>query len=320
MKKYIITGGSGFVGINTLLELIEDDTYNNNRYVVIDKDTTKLKEVLEVLDINAENITVIEEDLTNFTTEDYSEIFEDHCTVVHLASTVGVDKVIDYPESMIQDIKLNLTLVEALNETDLNINFVFASTSEIYGTTKVKQEDSKLTMNSPENNPRGTYASQKLTCENLYLNCTKSNVNVKVIRLFSAVGRYQEDTFVVPKFIKLAQNNQTIIVNGDGSQSRNFTDVRLFSSILLSDNFWTSDQSIFNMGSIRNHYSIHQLAHMIIDKLGSSSEVEYADGPIGEQLRIPQLRRLSSLSDTPLKYIDTSLNELIELITSTPTK
>lgn len=309
-KHYIITGAGGFVGINTVLELMNTEV----TFHLFDTTLTNLENILKNKETNSK-FHFYTEDLSEKTTASWLTLLNSisgDIKFIHLASTVGVDKVIKFPETMISDTLLNINLIKALNLTTAKIDFVFASTSEIYGESKMKSESGKMILHTPENNPRGVYASQKLTAENLYINCsTNPNINVKVLRLFSLIGRYQNPNFVIPKFIQLANNNQNISVNGNGSQSRNFTDVRVLADLFQKEDFWRNNNIIFNIGSIRNCLTIHQVAHIINKKIGNKSMIIYTDGPVGEQLRIPQIERISKMD---LKYIDNSFNNILDWI------
>jgi UDP-glucose 4-epimerase len=108
---------------------------------------------------------------------------------------------------------------------------------------------------------------------------------------------------VLPRFIQKAKANEPITIFGDGTQQRCFSYVEDIVSALIQliDNEAAVGQ-VINLGST-DEISIKELAELIIEKTGSSSELTYVDpttiyGKRFEdmQRRIPDLTKIKGLT------------------------
>lgn len=225
--------------------------------------------------------------------------------IYHLASTVGVKRVLDDPAACIEN---NLDSLRAM--LDLGIPGLFTSTSEVYGKTEWSlNEDSAITFSSKA---RWSYAASKLVGEWL---CKKAGWSC--VRLFNVIGPRQSSEYgaVLPKFCAQALWTKPLTVYGDGKQIRTFIDVRDCVEIL--DKLRDKNFDVVNVGG--DHiYSIQELAELVADLWHAPIRyVPYAEAyPEGFeecQSRVPNLGKLNALvperSSTPFMKTITDLCE-----------
>ncbi len=96
-----------------------------------------------------------------------------------------------------------------------------------------------------------------------------------VTRFFNTIGPRQTGRYgmVVPRFIEQAQDNKPITVYGDGNQRRSFTWVGdVIEAIIQLMSKPSAMGEVFNIGH-RSEISILDLARMIREMLGSTSEI-----------------------------------------------
>lgn len=209
--------------------------------------------------------------------------------VFHLASTVGVSRVLENPSECIGN---NIQSLRAV--LSLGIPGLFTSTSEVYGkNVNPLSEDSDLIFSSKA---RWSYSASKLIGEWLALGC-----DWKVVRLFNVIGPRQSNEYgaVVPRFVRQALSGEEITVYGTGSQIRSFIDVKDCVDILVS--LMHKKFDIVNVGSDRNIVSINSLAEIVANVLDTKliKNIPYNHAYRGEfeecQVRIPNLTKLRSL-------------------------
>jgi len=152
---------------------------------------------------------------------------------------------------------------------------------------------------------RWAYACSKALDEFLALAYyEEKKLPVIIARLFNTVGPRQTGQYgmVIPNFVQKSLINKPITVYGDGFQSRSFTYIADVVDVLIK--LMAEPQAvgqIFNVGN-EEEVTIKDLAQMIKNMAGSSSEIEYisyekAYGPGYEdmQRRCPDITRLKGL-------------------------
>jgi len=141
MKKILLTGAAGFIGSNTASALLQRGDVvvgvdNLNDYYDPARKHANLEEVRATAP-DAENFIFHKADIRD--DEVMEGLFAEHAfdAVVHLAAMAGVRASIEDPRLYL-DVNLGgtLTLLEASRKNGLP-PFVFASTSSVYGRTKV---------------------------------------------------------------------------------------------------------------------------------------------------------------------------------------
>lgn len=211
MKKLLITGGCGFVGINLIDFLLEKTDWS---FTVLDNLSSGKKEYLKAFDSSR----------IDFIKGDICEINDvilavDNCDyVVNLAAQAGVIPSIDDP---IFDANINIIgLLNVLNASKKHgiKRFVHASSAAPLGDQNPPINENKV----PK--PLSPYGASKLAGEG-YLSAFAGSYNLKTIGLrFSNVyGPYSyQKGSVIAMFIKQMIKNERVTIFGDGNQTRDF--------------------------------------------------------------------------------------------------
>ena len=121
-------------------------------------------------------------------------------------------------------------------------------------------------------------------------------VQVRIVRIFNTYGPRMrpDDGRAVSNFLVQAMRGEPITIFGDGSQSRSFTyvddEIRGFLALLDSDL-----NTPINIGN-DNEFTIAQLAELVIDVTGSSSELVHLALPVDDPTqRKPDLTKARTL-------------------------
>ena len=131
MKETIlVTGGAGFIGSHTVVELLEND-YN---VVIVDNFCNSKPEVLDkIKQITGKDFKFYEEDLLNL--DGISKIFEENKidAVIHFAGLKAVGESVEKPvEYYHNNITGSLILIEAMRKNNCK-KIVFSSSATVYG-------------------------------------------------------------------------------------------------------------------------------------------------------------------------------------------
>src|SRR3990167_1327500 len=205
-KSILLTGAAGFIGShlgNRLVDLGNKVKGLDNFYHASGQ---PLKFRCETGDVrNAE----------------YLPILAKNCDViVHLAAVINIDNSIEFPENVL-DINTTGTLRALEVARRLDIPFVFASSSEVYGPTKATSMDEGHPLDA-----QSPYAASKVFGDRLCLSYQKTyGMDVNVVRLFNTFGPYQmSDGYggVIAIFTRQALEGTPMTIHGDGSQERDY--------------------------------------------------------------------------------------------------
>ena len=219
-STWLVTGAAGFIGSNILEELLS----LNQKVIGIDNFSTGFKENLEdvkseVLREQWKNFHFIEDDICNL--KSTKNFFKDADFILHQAAFGSVPRSIKDPiSSTISNVNGFLNILNL--SKDNNTPLTYASSSSVYGDNPdLPKIENKI------GNPLSTYALTKLINE-LYSKVFSLNYDHSTIglRYFNVFGKRQnpngEYAAVIPKWISAMISNEEIIINGDGTTSRDF--------------------------------------------------------------------------------------------------
>lgn len=222
-KKVLVTGGAGFIGSHVAEYLLE----RGDDVVIVDELNSyydvRIKESnLQLLreKYGEKRVSIFVGDICD---EDFIEqVFETTRPewVCHMAARAGVRPSINDPFVYIHsNIKGTTRLLELSNKYGVK-NFVFASSSSVYG-------GSKSTYFSEEesvDNPVSPYAASKKACELLaYTYHHLYKLNITGLRFFTVYGPRGRPDMAPFKFIDRVSRGVEIQQFGDGSSSRDYT-------------------------------------------------------------------------------------------------
>lgn len=223
-KKVLVTGGAGFVGSNVAEHLLArgDDVVivdeMNDYYDVRIKESNL--QLLQDSYPEKGRVTIYRGDICD---DDFMEhIFDNERPkwVCHMAARAGVRPSIQDPFVYIHsNIKGTTHLMELSYKYAIE-NFVFASSSSVYGGS------TSTYFSELENvdNPVSPYAASKKACELLaYTYHHLYQLNVSALRFFTVYGPRGRPDMAPFKFIDRISRQLEIQQFGDGSSSRDYT-------------------------------------------------------------------------------------------------
>ena len=185
-KKILITGGTGYIGSHTTVELIEEgfeaiiiDNLYNSEAEVVDRihKITGVKPVLEVLDLCER------EKLDTFIGK-----HKDISAVIHFAALKAVGESVNKPLEYYRNNLLSLVnLLEVMKHYRIP-NLVFSSSCTVYG----QPEKLPVTEQAPLQPATSPYGNTKQVGESIIRDTTVSDKNIKAIslRYFNPIGAH----------------------------------------------------------------------------------------------------------------------------------
>ncbi len=286
--SFLVTGGAGFIGSHIAEYLLVNGA---GKVRVLDNMTNGFETNLNLLKpYNA--FEFIEGDIRNF--ETCRMACESIDYVSHQAALGSVPRSIKEPNNT-NDVNVGgfVNILKAAVENNVR-QFVYASSSAVYGDepTLPKKEDRVGNCLSP-------YAVSKKANE-LYAEVFATVYNIPVIglRYFNIFGRRQDPdgpyAAVIPLFIKAIVNNTSAFINGDGSQTRDFTFVENAVQVNIKGMLTTNDDAknkVYNV-AVGENYSINYLYNTIKKYLKSDIAA------INREPRVGDIR--NSLADISL--------------------
>ncbi len=279
MNAILVTGGAGFIG-SSLCEKLLQQNYNvinmdnfNNYYDPIIKRCN-----IENASCNS-NYTLIEGNILD--TELLDSIFKSFNIdkVIHLAAIAGVRNSIENPLEYVDvDIKGTVNLLQMCKKYKIS-KFVFASSSSVYGVNKIpfNEEDHLSLQLSP-------YAASKY-CGEMF--CKTYNllygIPIVCLRFFTVYGPRQRPDMAIHKFTKLIDEDNEILIYGNGDSSRDYTYIDdIVDGIIASMNL-DCDFEIFNLGSSESVKILYLIA--LIEKgINKKAKVKFINTQAGDAL------------------------------------
>lgn len=184
MKRILVTGGLGFIGSHTVVEL-----QNEGFEVVIIDNLSNSK--IEVLDKIAE-ITSFKPDFHHLDIRNKQEVhnFFNNNTIdgiIHFAAfkAVGesVENPLDYYENNIGSL---VYLLQEMRDRNID-NFIFSSSCTVYG----QADELPITENAPTKPAESPYGNTKQIGEEIIKEtCSAHNINAIALRYFNPIGAH----------------------------------------------------------------------------------------------------------------------------------
>src|SRR5687768_10683460 len=296
-KRFLITGGAGFIGSHLSERLITD----GHSVVALDDLSTGREQNLAALRGRADGkFQLVRDTVENGHT--VNTLMASCDAVFHLAAAVGVQLVLDEP---VRTIRTTIHGTEVVLESAARFGrpVLITSSSEVYGKgARVPfSEDDDVVM-GPTRTTRYCYAYCKGIDEFLGLAYHKQfGLPVTIVRLFNTVGPRQVGMYgmVLPRFVAAALRGEPLQVYGDGNQSRCFCHVSdVVDALIKLQGTPGAAGEVFNLGS-DEEVSINELAQRVIRAAGSGSGVErisyeqaYGRSFDDLQRRVPKLDKI----------------------------
>jgi len=274
-EKVLVTGGAGFIGSHIVDSLLAKDF----EVTVLDNlSSGKMKNIEQHL--NRENLHFIKGDIRD--DDAVKQATKDIDAVFHEAALVGVTRSVDNP---LLTNEVNVTGTLNLLKASLEVGvkrFIYASSASVYGETEALPKKETL-----PTRPISPYATSKLAAENYCKALYKVHgLETVSLRYFNVYGPRQTHGLysgVIAIFINRLLNDEPPIIHGDGTQTRDFTDVQdAVQASLLSLRCKNAVGEEFNVATGKQT-TINQLAQTLLNLTGKTClQPIYADPRQGD--------------------------------------
>jgi UDP-glucose 4-epimerase len=265
MKKYLITGGAGFIGSHLARALLK----LGKKVVVIDNfSTSALKNI-------GSEIKIYKTDI-----DDSAKIFkkEKPDVVFHLAGAINLRRDVADPLCVkdLNFLQRTKVILDACREFKVQ-KFIFVSSGgAIYENAKeIPTSENYLS------HPASLYGLANLIIEKyIELYCNKNNLNFVLPRLSNVYGPGQWESGVIPSIIINLLKNQSPVINGLGNQTRDFIyiDDAVEALIVLAEK---GKNEIYNVGT-EKEVSLNEIFKLAKNITGAKVDATYKDSKVTE--------------------------------------
>ncbi|MBK9192431.1 MAG: UDP-glucose 4-epimerase GalE [Crocinitomicaceae bacterium] len=232
-KKIIVTGGAGYIGSHTVVELVAAgyepviiDDFRNSRSWIIDR----------IAELTGKSPLGYAVDCAD--EKEVLSVFRNHndiAGVIHFAAYKAVGESVQKPTMYYQNnIGSLCTVLNAMKETGIS-NLVFSSSCTVYGQPD-KPEVTENTLIQKANSP---YGDTKIICERIVESVLASGQNIKgaLLRYFNPIGAHPTSKLgelpngipnnLVPYITQTAAGlREQLVVNGNDYNTPDGTNIR----------------------------------------------------------------------------------------------
>tara|TARA_B100000900_G_C20563714_1_gene710066 strand:+ start:413 stop:1426 length:1014 start_codon:yes stop_codon:yes gene_type:complete len=283
MKKFIVTGGLGFIGSNLIKHLLnlgyyvvnlDKISYASNFYNTKEFKNNKFYKFIKVDISNKKKLSQI------------IKKYKPKC-IFNLAAETHVDRSIDQSDDFIQsNIKGVHTILEILLK-NRKIKLIHVSTDEVFGSIK---KNLRTNENSPYK-PLNPYAATKAASDHL-INSYVNTYNLKAVitNCCNNYGPRQNPEKFIPKIISCILNKKKIPVYGKGINSREWIYVEDHCKALHRVYLKGRIGETYNIGSNLNLRNIDLVKKIILmsrkkNLLNKKSKILFVKDRPGHDLR-----------------------------------
>ena len=273
MAKILVTGGCGYIGSHTVLELLN----KGYEVVVVDNfSNSSFESLRRVQKITGKTVIFYEADIRDC--EMMNKIFEEHTidAVIHFAAFKAVGESCRLPLKYYENnISGTIGLLQIMEKHGVK-KIIFSSSATVYGDPErlPLDEDCRLSTTNP-------YGSTKLMMENIMQDLWKADNewNIILLRYFNPVGAHEsgligEDPKGIPNnlmpFVAQVASGKLSCINvfgndydtPDGTGVRDYIHVvdLALGHIAAIENCNDSGVHIYNLGTGRG-YSVLEMIH-----------------------------------------------------------
>ncbi|GIZ16475.1 UDP-glucose 4-epimerase GalE [Capnocytophaga catalasegens] len=186
MSKVLVTGGLGFIGSHTVVELqqaghqvIIIDDLSNSSIDVLDGITriTGIKPIFEKIDLRKKSVV-----------DDFFKRYQDIDGVIHFAASKAVGESVEKPLLYYENnISSLVYILQNLSEMQ-NVGFIFSSSCTVYG----QADQLPITENAPVKKAESPYGNTKQIDEEIIADTCRVTPQIKAIalRYFNPIGAH----------------------------------------------------------------------------------------------------------------------------------
>ena len=251
MKRYVVTGGAGFIGSALVRSLLQR---GDGEVRVIDNlNSGKLENLSEI----SSHVDFNEADIRDYYA--IAPLVEGAEAVFHLAAIPSVPRSIEDPvPSHESNIDGSFQVFRACADGKVG-RVVYAASSSAYGDTEVLP---KVETMAPR--PKSPYAAQKLVGEyyaSVFTSCF--GLETVSLRFFNVYGPRQDPSSpysgVLSIFMRCLLEQRPPVIYGDGEQSRDFTYVDDVAALMIKAAYAKNvSGKVYNAGN-GNRYTLNEI-------------------------------------------------------------
>ena len=274
MKKYVVTGGAGFIGSSLVRGLL---ALGDGSVEVIDSLATGYSHNLDEVH---SDIVFHQVDICEF--DRIAPVLAGADTVFHIAALPSVPKsIVDPAPSHESNIDGTFNVLRACVEGKVR-KIVYAASSSAYGDTLVLP---KVETMAP--NPKSPYAAQKLMGE-YYCSSFSScyGLDATSLRFFNVYGPRQDPSSpysgVISVFMTCLLQGTAPTIHGDGEQTRDFTYIEDVVDLIIKTSKAPGVAGrVFNAGN-GGRYSLNQIWSLLQKIEGVTIPANYGPPRAGD--------------------------------------
>ncbi|CAI8424867.1 MAG: UDP-glucose 4-epimerase [Polaribacter sejongensis] len=325
--KIIVTGGCGYIGSHTVIELIK----NNYKVIILDDLSNSSEETLDRIEkITGKKPTFINIDLKD--ADITNEVFKSHKdakAVIHFAAYKAVGESINNPLKYYQNNLYSLlNTLSSQIENGIN-NFIFSSSATVYGTPNKLP----ITERNETQRPFSSYGNTKKVAEEILDDLINSNATFSAIslRYFNPIGAHESGLIgelpsgtpnnLMPYITQTAVGiREKLMVYGNDYPTKDGTPIRDYIHVvdlakahviavkrLIHKKQETAFET-FNLGT-GNGFSVLDVIHTFESVTNSKLNYEIVERRAGD---VPELYASTDLAKEKLGWTaDKSLEEMI---------
>lgn len=311
-KRFLVTGGTGFIGRALVKSLIAKGAYVRS----LDNDSRGSKDKLG--DITA-NVELVTGDIRD--PEVVRNAVRGMDCVCHLAYINGTEFFYTKPELILEvAVKGMMNVLDACIAENVR-ELVLASSSEVYQTPQTIPTDETTALFVPDVlNPRYSYGGGKIISELLAVNYGRKFFDrVIIFRPHNVYGPDMGKEHVVPQFAlrmnDIIKKNQPGIVEfpiqGSGEETRSFIYIDDFSEAVLNVIEKGEHLGIYHIGT-EHEISMRHLAELVAEVC--QREIEIVPGVLQKgstSRRCPDTKKLKDLGFVPAIDIKAGVKQTV---------
>lgn len=271
LLRVLVTGAAGFIGFHTAKALLEKNCEVLGYDVVNDYYDPAHKNLRLAVLAEYKNFKFVKaalEDLNSLQAA-YKKFDPSH--VIHLAAQAGVRYSIENPSVYIQSNIVGFQNIIELVRMSKPQNFVYASSSSVYGGNK----QFPFSESHPVENPVSLYAATKISNElvaKTYMHLY--GIPSTGLRFFTVYGPYGRPDMAYFSFAKKIVGKEKISIFNHGNMARDFTYIDDILAGIMASLAKPESGQVYNLGRGKQE-SLTEMIHLLESNLGIEAVKEF---------------------------------------------